>query len=350
VILGSPGADPEWAEMVAELAPVVLAAQPIGVLIVDALTVVHFANPAALQLLGVEPGRLIGEDFGLPLVPDAATDVNVPGEGDAVRTLAMRVTDLPGRELRLVTLADISGRARVYEHEHRLVETLQRSLLIERLPEPPGVRLAARYLPGEGDVQVGGDWYDVIELGDDRLGLVIGDVAGHGIGSAALMSQLRNALRAYALEHDSPRDVVYRLDGLISHLEPRGMATMVYLIYEIGTRTLRHSAAGHPYPLVLAGDGTSSYLRGGRALPLGARQGRAPAVQTVTLSEGSTLVLYTDGLIERRGRSLDEGFARLADVVGSAGGGPEQICDAILDGLVEEGRPGDDVALLVMCS
>lgn len=130
--------------------------QPVGTLIVDATTVVTFANPAAAAMLGVARDRFVGEVFGLPLTAGEVTDVNVPGEGRSVRTLAMRVTELPGSGgSRLVSLFDVSGRVRLYEHEHRLVESLQRSLLIERMPGIPGVSLAAATFPATAKSESG---------------------------------------------------------------------------------------------------------------------------------------------------------------------------------------------------
>lgn len=333
----------------AGLARAIVEHQPVGTLVVDADTVVIYANPSATRMLRVPPERLIGSAFGLPLVSSSVTDINVPGEGDSVRTLAMRVSGMAEeRGHRLVTLFDVSGRARLYEHEHRVVETLQRSLLQERMPELPGLRLAARYIPGEGEVRVGGDWYDAILLPDGRIGLVIGDVAGHGIGSAALMAQLRNALRAYALEHLATAEVVHRLDALLYHLEPRALATMVYLIYDPNRRTLELTAAGHPYPLLICKDREPMFLRGGRTLPLGAAEPSGRETQTVGIASGSTLVLYTDGLIERRTSPLDAGFRQLAATVRPELTDPEETCEAIVAGLLGEEQPADDVAILVM--
>lgn len=321
-----------------------------GTLIVDEQTVVVFANPAAVEMLRVPLDRLVGEVFGLPLIVGGVTDVNVPGEGGAVRTLAMRTTEFPGGGAqRLVTLFDVSGRARLYEHEHRLVESLQRTLLLERMPAVAGVSLAARYVPGDGEIRVGGDWYDALPLPDGRLGLAIGDVAGHGAASAALMSQLRNTLRAYALEHEAPAAVLDRLDRLLQHLEPGGMATMVYLIYDRLARTLRFAAAGHPYPLLTRQDGGAEFLHGGRSVPLGAGVGAQRNEAEVVLAPGSTLILYTDGLVERRTeRSLDEGLERLAASAGGELPEPDATCELILADLLGEEPPMDDVALLVM--
>ena len=324
--------------------------QPVGTLIVDERTAVVFANPAAVELLGVPHEQLVGEAFGLPLVPGEVTDVNVAGRDRTVHTLALRTTPLPGADgARLVTLFDVSGRARLYEHEHRLVESLQRSLLIERMPEVPGVSLAARYLPGEGEIRVGGDWYDAIPLPDGRLGLAIGDVTGHGVASAALMSQLRNTLRAYALEHPSPATVLDRLDRLLEHLEPEGMATAVYLTYTPGTGELAFAAAGHPYPLLVRADGTPEFLTGARSLPLGTGIIRPRAEARLTVAAGSTLILYTDGLVERRSqRPLEEGMRRLAGCVAGQRSEPDALCQLILSELLDDEPPTDDVALLVM--
>lgn len=324
--------------------------QPVGTLIVDSETRVTFANSAAARLLGVPHERLVGEAFGLPVVAGETTDVNVPGDSGLVRTLAMRVTALDtAPDQRLVTLFDVSGRARLYEHEHRLVESLQRSVLLEDLPVLPGTSLAARYLPGEGVVRVGGDWYDALSLPGGRLGLAIGDVAGHGIESAALMTQLRNTLRAYALEHMSPAAVLDRLDNLLRHLEPGAMATTIYLVYDPADRSLRFSAAGHPYPMVVSDGKDPEFLRAGRSVLLGTGIPGGREEATVMLPPGSTLVLYTDGLIERRNqRSLDQGFAMLAASMRPGLTDPDEACEAILDALLGEEPPSDDVAVLVM--
>jgi hypothetical protein len=327
----------------------ILTHQPVGSLVVDRETIVRVANPAAARLLGVEPDRLVGQVFGLPLLPGGVTDVNVPAADGGVRTLAMRVTSLPEvRDRYLVTLFDVTGRARRYETEHRLVEALQRSILLDRMPSMPGVALAARYRPGGGEVRVGGDWYDVIPLPDHRIGLVIGDVAGHGIESAALMSQLRNALRAYALEHADPAAVVQRLDQLLHHLEPAGMATLVYAVYSVADRQLSMLAAGHPYPLLVETDGQTTFLQGGRSLPLGTGMPQRRQASTSVLPPDSMLVLYTDGLIERRTQTLDEGFAALATSAHARADDPDAVCDEILGSLLGAQPPADDVAMLVL--
>jgi serine phosphatase RsbU (regulator of sigma subunit) len=196
---------------------------------------------------------------------------------------------------------------------------------------------------------VGGDWYDAIPLEDGRLGLAIGDVTGHGIESAALMTQLRNTLRAYALEHDSPAAVLHRLDDLLRQLEPGAMATTIYLTYDPGERRLRFSAAGHPYPLLLRNGDEPEFLREGRSVLLGTSLTEPRPESTVMLPPDSMLVLYTDGLIERRHqRSLDQGFSMLASSVRRDLVDPDEACETILGEVLGDEPPSDDVALLIM--
>jgi serine phosphatase RsbU (regulator of sigma subunit) len=133
------------------------------------------------------------------------------------------------------------------EREHRIAETLQRSLLPDRLPEIPGVLLAARYLPATSDLEVGGDWYDVVQLPNGSMALAIGDVAGHGLRAASTMGQLRMALRAYALEEGSPSQVVGRVRRLVRVLVP-DIVTLIYLVFDPESGTLRFANAGHPPP------------------------------------------------------------------------------------------------------
>ena len=340
---GASGVDAATAELV-------VACQPVGTLLISGDGVVRFANPAAAQLLQIPVDELVGAAFGFPHARDGVTDVNVAGEPGSVRTLAMHVTPLPGAEddSALISLFDVSRRTRRYEHEHRLVEALQRSLLPERMPVTPGVALAARYLPGSREVQVGGDWYDAIPLGEGRLGLVIGDVAGHGVESAALMARLRNALRAYAIEDPSPSGVVERLDRLVDRLEPDVMATLTYLVYEPAERRLAFSSAGHPFPLLVRPGGEVGFLRAGRSPTLGAGAVLPRREDRVELPPESLVVLYTDGLIERRDRPLDEGMARLAESARIAPPEPERACEAILEQVLAGEAVADDVAVLVM--
>ncbi|TML02454.1 MAG: PAS domain S-box protein [Actinobacteria bacterium] len=249
-----------------------------------------------------------------------------------------------GRPLRMVgTVQDVTEEKQA-EREHRIAETLQRSLLPEHLPEIPGVGLAARYVPATKDVEVGGDWYDVILLPNGTLGVAIGDVAGHGLRAASTMGQLRMALRAYAIEEVSPATVIERLARLSRVLGVAEMATLVYLVFDPDSCAVTFSNAGHPPPLFIPRDGEPSYLEEGLTPPVGASVIEA-AEGTVPLPPGSTLLLFTDGLIERRGTSLRDGMARLQREARSAGPDLEGFCDSLLSSFVEH-EVADDVAIL----
>ena len=173
----------------------------------------------------------------------------------------------------LVLMADRAGlaieHARAYEREVGTVEMLQRSLLPDKLPLLPGLRIAARYRPGAAGVNVGGDWYDAIPLDDGRVGLAMGDVVGHGLGAAALMGQLRYAARAYALEGHPPPAVLDRLDRLVRSLPGAQMATLLYLVVEPDLTTVRFASAGHVPPLVVGPDADARFLEGTPNPPLG---------------------------------------------------------------------------------
>jgi serine phosphatase RsbU (regulator of sigma subunit)/integral membrane sensor domain MASE1/anti-sigma regulatory factor (Ser/Thr protein kinase) len=232
--------------------------------------------------------------------------------------------------------------------EHWIAETLQRSLLPDRLPEIPGVDLAARYVPAAAGLEIGGDWYDVVELPSGRVALAVGDVAGHGLRAAGAMGQLRLALRAYAIEEPSPAVAVARTHRLFQRLGSTDMATLVYLEFDPGEGTVRFANAGHPPPLVLLPDGTTSYLEGGLAPPLGAiPTGMRFRESSSALPPGATLLLFTDGLVERRGSSLHEDLDRLREVLAGAPHDLDELCDHLLATYVSDDLT-DDVALLAL--
>jgi PAS domain S-box-containing protein len=238
--------------------------------------------------------------------------------------------------------------AGVYDREHRIAETLQRSLLPESLPHLPGLGVAARYLAG-GAGAVGGDWYDVIALSSGRVGLAMGDVVGHGLGAASLMGQMRSALRAYALEDEQPSSVIRRLDRLLQSIGPSGMATLLYLVLDPGRSRIAFASAGHPPPVVREPDGGVRFLETPSSVPLGVQGMPHFEDSAFDLLPGSTLVLYTDGLIERRDATLDEGFERLGRAIANAPDDPDGLCDHIVGELLPD-DPADDTALLVVQS
>jgi serine phosphatase RsbU (regulator of sigma subunit)/anti-sigma regulatory factor (Ser/Thr protein kinase) len=235
-----------------------------------------------------------------------------------------------------------------FEREQQMVELLQRSLLPEALPELPDAELAARYLPGTSGVKIGGDWYDVVRVDDGRLVLAIGDVVGHGVRAAAAMGRLRHTVQFCALEGLSPSQILTRVNAYLIESESADMATLLVMSYTPDTGALQLSTAGHPPPLVREPDGTLTYLPGGRGMPLGASSSARYGEESVTLAPGSVLVLYTDGLVERRHEPLDVGFLRLGESVSHGPDDLEKLADHLLDDLLEETGPADDVAVLVM--
>jgi serine phosphatase RsbU (regulator of sigma subunit)/anti-sigma regulatory factor (Ser/Thr protein kinase) len=238
-------------------------------------------------------------------------------------------------------------RATTYEHHHAIAETLQRSLLPDRLPSLPEAELAGLYLPGAG-ATVGGDWYDVLTLPDGEVALVMGDVVGRGVRAASVMGQLRSACRIYAAQGHGPAEVVRCLNEFASDLGAGEMATLVYLVLDPSSGRGRFVGAGHPPPLVRAPDGSTAYLDAEAQLPLGAVPRVTYVEHPVQLDPGAMIVLYTDGLVERRDASLDEGLARLASAVGTAPHDAKACCDFVLQRLLGGRRGGDDVALLAL--
>jgi serine phosphatase RsbU (regulator of sigma subunit)/anti-sigma regulatory factor (Ser/Thr protein kinase) len=233
--------------------------------------------------------------------------------------------------------------ARLFE-QRRVAEALQRTLLPPELPRIAGLELASRYLPAEGS-GLGGDWYDVFELPESRIAIVVGDVVGHGVAAAAVMAQLRTALRAYAAEGHEPADVVQAVDRLMWQLGPTAMTTLLYLLLDPVEETLEVVNAGHLPPLLIDADGGTRYLEAAGALPLGTSQTETYRSQTISFAAGAGIVLYTDGLVERRNEPIDMGLERLR-AVSTATRDVEQLCADAIERLVPT-SPADDVALVV---
>ncbi|WP_411104408.1 SpoIIE family protein phosphatase [Streptomyces sp. cmx-4-9] len=234
--------------------------------------------------------------------------------------------------------------ARMYTRQRQAALTLQRSLTNSALPEVAGLELTGRYLPAS-DHDVGGDWFDVIPLPGGRTGLVIGDVMGHGIHAAAVMGQLRTAVRTLARLDAPPARLLRSLDAVVSDLGEDEMATCVYAVHDPVSGSCLIARAGHPPPAVAGPGGEVAFLDGPPGTPLGtgARDFRE---EQVLLPPGSLLALYTDGLIEARDRDLDQGMAELAGVLSGAAQPLEELCDGILERLLPC-APQDDVAVLL---
>ncbi|MGW0705166.1 SpoIIE family protein phosphatase [Streptomyces sp. NPDC002643] len=240
-----------------------------------------------------------------------------------------------------------------YQNERRLAVALQRALLPQALPQVPGMTTASYYRASALGAEVGGDWYDVIQLPDGAVGLAIGDVMGHDVDAAILMGSLRSALHAYALECPTPSEVLARLDAHCSALDSDRFATCLYAVYEPGARRLRYASAGHLPPLLVAG-GRTGYLDLAPGMPLGVARGDATDHETLLLP-GTGLLLFTDGLVEHRTTRLDDRLAALRricrDVLPApasphAAPAPDAIIGLALGMLATPDRVDDDTALL----
>ncbi|MFD5079849.1 SpoIIE family protein phosphatase [Streptomyces sp. NPDC058371] len=244
--------------------------------------------------------------------------------------------------------AEAAERLRASERSQReTAVTLQRSLLPQELEEPDDLRIAATYQPGGTEAAVGGDWYDVITLGGGRTALVIGDVMGRGVRAAAVMGQLRTAVRAYARLDLPPHEVLQLLDGLATEIDANQIATCVYAVHDPNEGRLVYASAGH-LP-ILVRDESGVVLRADEPTgpPLGTG-GWMYASGSVPLGPGATAVLYTDGLVERRNEDLDEGIAALQRALAGATGTPQVVCDRLVRSAGVTADHDDDVAVLVL--
>ncbi|WP_037671137.1 SpoIIE family protein phosphatase [Streptomyces griseus] len=241
--------------------------------------------------------------------------------------------------------------ARLYQRQRKVAETMQNHLL-PQMPGVPGLQMTVRYLPAPDASQVGGDWYDAFPLSDASTALAVGDVVGHDLEAAAGMAQVRNMLRAYAwFQQEPPSRIVERLDEAIQHITDVTMATMIFARIEAahdGHWRLSWTNAGHPPPLLISRDGLTRYLTDGHGILLGTQAGTARPDATALLPPGSTLVLYTDGLIEEPGHTLDTGLNRLRQHAAALAHRP---LASFTDQLLRRVRPtdnDDDVALLAL--
>jgi phosphoserine phosphatase RsbU/P len=237
------------------------------------------------------------------------------------------------------------GRGRIVERERRIAETLQRSLLPEVLPSIEGLELAARFTPG-AEVEVGGDWYDALPLPSGELAVVIGDVAGKGLRAATLMGELRAGLRAYAIEGGGPMETLTRLNRLAQRSSQMATVVLLHVAPDLGRLT--YASAGHLPPLLLAADGSARYLEGGASTPLLAlREGVADG--SAGLAPGDCVVLYTDGLVERRREPIDESLERLRSAAEGFEGAVEALCDHLIEMLEPPaGSAQDDTAVIAL--
>ena len=304
----------------------------------------HQSVQTRLAPLGVAAvgGRSL---YGVPLV-DRSGSIGGAAALAFGTQYALSDTDLTLLRAHADQAAQALVRVRRHEQEHDVAVLLQESLLPDELPDVDGVRLAAHYRSGVAGTNAGGDWYDVVRRPDGITHFSVGDVAGRGIRAAVSMGQLRNAFRAYALEHFSPSAVVQRM---ARHVVRDGMATMVCVTFDPLTYDISYSSAGHLPPLLVdSGSGTVERLEDSSgAPPLGWFGESATSEQSRSVVPATTLMLYSDGLVERRGMSLDDSIDGVGAAILASSADPEEAVRATV-GTLADAEHGDDVAVLLL--
>lgn len=334
---------------------------------------VHLAALYDIALEGRRPVRMTKLEIARSFAAQGVTDV-ASGHPLLEGWLAVPLIDRNGDALGLIQVADkVDGEfddqdelvllqlaqlasvaienARRYAHEHEVAHTLQRSMLPRRLPDLPRAPMAARYRAGSAGTEVGGDWYDAVAIDDERILAIVGDVVGRGPSAAAVMGQLRTGWRAYALQHFPITVLMRSLDLLLQDLTDGMMATAVCILVDRARGEMEIVTAGHPPPLIVSRDGTAAYVRCDPHLPLGIQEAPLYTPTIVPVPDDAVMLLFTDGLVEDRDVSLDDGLRTLASVAAEASAGAaddvEELCDTIL-GKVLGSAHGDDVALLAV--
>lgn len=315
---------------------------------------VHDAEERLRRWAALEPGlaeivrRLdVGSLIAVPL-SHGADKLGVLALARAHDRAAFTAADVPVAEELGRRLAVGLTSAEAFEREHTVAEMLQRSVLPDELPRVPGVGLAVVYLPATEGVEVGGDWYDAFPLDEGRLGLVLGDVVGHNLASASVMNQVRNAVRAYAVDSVGPDSVLARTNSALVKLLPGALATVFYGVLDVRTGELTYASAGHPPPLLVGPEGPA-FLTDASGVMLGVDDDVGFGSAVARLRPGQAVLLYSDGLVEDRSRSLGEGLDALAAVFAhEEPAGAEKICAAAQAALLEGPTRADDVCLLAV--
>lgn len=273
----------------------------------------------------------------------ARTKLRRPPIGITVSPLAVTTDDDRNLLRQLAQAAALAAEGlHTFAEEHSLALTLQRSLLPRTLPRDPALPMTARYVPASSNAEIGGDFYDVIEL-DGRLLIAIGDVCGHSIEAATVMAEVRHTLRAYAVEGHRPAEILRRVDALLERFHPTGgLTTMCLLLVDLEAGTMAVANAGHVPPLVVDGRGARYARVHGPLLGIGLER---PEATELPLPPGTTVLLTTDGLVERPGIDLDEGMEKLRAAVSNTED-MDDLADRLLAELGEDKR--DDIALLLL--
>ncbi|WP_030716556.1 PP2C family protein-serine/threonine phosphatase [Streptomyces sp. NRRL S-237] len=303
----------------------------------------HFWSPVNAPVLGRD-GQVVLIVHRVEEVTELVRARGGPGSDSRASALEAELY-ARARELQDVN----EGLRRAQARDREVALALQEAML--PAPTPIGHHQAAvRYRPAVGTLNVCGDWYDLVDLPSDRIAVAVGDVVGHGLAAACVMGQLRSALSAAARVAAGPAQALEALGLYARHVDGAESTSVVKAFIDWDTHTITYSSAGHPPPALLSPDGTVSFLDQATDPPLGARPEHVPRPEARTaFAEGATLVLYTDGLIERRTEDIDTGLARLGDALARHGrADPEALADALLADLLPSTGNTDDTALVII--
>jgi len=308
----------------------------------EATAIVPFGNSAFTLAMSAQ-GPLAGTlPRDLPwIIVGAGVLLTLAAAGLTLR-LVQRRRHAEGLADRLELIADENQR--LYGEQRSIAQTLQHALLPDALPQIPGVETSARYEAGEEGVDIGGDWYDVIDLEDGRLLLVVGDVSGRGLRAATTMASLRYAIHAYAAQHDAPTEILTKLSYLLNVADTGQLATILCALVDVDRREISVASAGHLPPLLIQ-NGNGQYVESDIGLPIGVEPGASYTSTTISAPPASTIVAFTDGLIEHRGEDLDQSLERLRGAAVARNGALPEL----LGGLVKElhsGAAADDIAIV----
>jgi serine phosphatase RsbU (regulator of sigma subunit) len=293
--------------------------------------------PEMVDVIAKDPDRLGPLAAGRRMLIPAGADQDACLEMQAVRVAPNRV---------MIVVQDVSAERRLAIREHATAVELQLAML-GHADDIPGLGVGVTYRAAAAELQVGGDWYDAIGLDDGRAVLVVGDAVGHNLEATTAMGQLRSAIRATAPYAPDPAILLGRADVIAGQISGAECATVACALLDPATGELSYAGAGHPPILVVRADGATSYLAGGRGLPLAvAPTPRASA--TTRLAPGDLMIMFTDGLYERRAESPDVGLARLAKLAAEVRAlPPTELSQALADGMLDGTEPGDDICVLV---
>jgi serine phosphatase RsbU (regulator of sigma subunit) len=294
----------------------------------------------------VTPRRPLGGTFAerLPWLVAIVGLLLSLGAGALTARLIGRRTEAERLARSLELIADENRQ--LYAEQRTIAQTLQHALLPERLPMVRGVETSARYETGDKGVDIGGDWYDLIALDDRRLLLVVGDVSGHGIRAAATMAALRFAIQAYAAQNDPPDAILSKLSRLVNVNRTGQLATILCALVDVEAHKLTVTSAGHLPPLLIS-NGTGTFVKSEVGVPIGVRGGARYSSTSIDTPPAATLLAFTDGLVERRGESIDAGLARLQRAAIGNHVELDELLGRVLDDLRLDGSD-DDTAIAAL--